>query len=359
MKKIIVTLILSLSIYTIALAQTPNLKFIDGKELNLIGKIAPTANPYQRIDTARYHGFTSYQNTLVTESAGLALCFKTNSKRIAVKTFFHYCSNNSNSTGINLYGYDLYIKKDGKWLYAGSGGTNVNGKVLNLVSNMNDSEKECLLYLPSFSVIDSMKVGIEENANIKPMSNPFRHRIIIHGSSFTHGTSSNRSGMSYPLQIERNTGLYIMDLGVSGNCLLEQSFAHVLADAKADAFIFDAFSNPSAEQIKARFDSFVETIRKSHPTTPLIFLQTIYREKRNFDESVNRTEQEKMDMAVQVVTEAMKHDKNIYFINAKDVTGNDHISTTDGVHPSALGYYRWATAIQPLIINILSKYNIK
>lgn len=359
MKRIIVLLCVIVGLSDLLLAQTSNLRYVDARTLNLIGKIAATPQLYHRVDTSRYRDFTPNQNILVTEAAGLALCFKTNSSRISMHTYFHSMGNGANMTGINQYGYDLYIKKNKEWLYAASKAKYEKDNLLSLISNMDTSQKECLLYLPAFSVIDSIKIGIDEQADIESLPNPFRHRIIIFGSSFTHGTSANRSGMSYPLMVERDTGLYIMNLGVSGNSKLQQSFARVLADADADAFIFDAFSNPSAKEIEERFDSFVKTIRESHPTTPLIFMQTIYREERNFDKRADRYEQDKMDMAEKVVKEAMKRDKNIYFINPKNYTGDDHVTSTDGIHPSALGYYRWAKTIEPLLLTILKKYRIE
>jgi lysophospholipase L1-like esterase len=88
-------------------------------------------------------------------------------------------------------------------------------------------------------------------------------------------------------------------------------------------------------------------------------MQTIYREERNFDKRADRYEQDKMDMAEKVVKEAMKRDRNIYFINPKNYTGDDHVTSTDGIHPSALGYYRWAKTIEPLLLTILKKYRIE
>lgn len=363
MKKLFLffSIIIGVLTINIAVAQIlPRVKYIDALHLNLIGKIAPTTEPYHRVDTIKYKGFTPYQNTLVHESSGLMLSFKTNTSQLKIKTYCKWIAKNTNMTGTTMYGYDLYIKKNGKWLFAAANATNKgNGAELNLISHMDNTEKECLLYLPLFSVVDSIRLGIDSDATITAVPNPFRHRIVVFGSSFTHGTCTNRPGMSYPKILERNTGLYIMNLGVSGNSMLQQSFAHVLADADADAFIFDAFSNPNAQMIEERFDSFVKTIRDSHPTAPLIFMQTIYREQRNFDKKCDSIEQEKMCMAEKVVKRAMLKDKNIYFLNPQNMTGNDHLTSTDGIHPSDFGYYRWAVTIQPLILNILKRYNIK
>ena len=69
---------------------------------------------------------------------------------------------------------------------------------------------------------------------------------------------------------------------------MEQFFAHVAAACEADAFLFDSFSNPSAQQIEERLEPFVATIRAAHPTTPLIFLQTEVRESRNFNDKIRK-----------------------------------------------------------------------
>lgn len=42
---------------------------------------------------------------------------------------------------------------------------------------------------------------------------------------------------------------------------MEQFFAHVAAACEADAFLFDSFSNPSAQQIEER----LEALRSDNP----------------------------------------------------------------------------------------------
>ena len=120
---------------------------------------------------------------------------------------------------------------------------------------MDGSEKECLLYLPNYNELTSLQVGVDADAKIVPMENPFRHKIVIFGSSFTHGVSTSRSGMSYPMQIARNTGLYFCSIACSGNCKLQPYFADYLADVKdADAMVFDAFSNPGGRDDRRAAD---------------------------------------------------------------------------------------------------------
>lgn len=183
-------------------AAAAQMRFVDATELNLIGKALPTPHPYHRIDTVAYKGFTKGENQQVRCSAGLALVFKTNSTRIDLEpqyTSFVYAG--ASTPRVASEGFDLYIRKDGEWLYAASRAPKKRGEAYTMISRMDSSEKECLLYLPNYSELTSLRVGVDEGATITPMENPFRHKIVIFGSSFTHGVSTSRAGMSYPMQI--------------------------------------------------------------------------------------------------------------------------------------------------------------
>ena len=295
-----------------AAAQTPkNVKytFTEATDLNLIGKLMDTPNPDHRVDTCRFKGFTKGENEQVRCSAGLAVLFRTNSSTISVKSEFGYMNHGENTMGIALRGYDLYIKNaDGEWVYAASKADGRDRGNCVLIKDMDRTEKDCMLYLPIYSEEYSVKIGVEEGAAIEALESPFRHRVAIFGSSFTQGISISRPGMSYPMQFMRNTGIQLLSLGCSGNCKMQPYFADVLIAAEdIDAMIFDAFSNPGAQMIEDRLFPFIEKIQAAKPGIPLIFMQTIYRESRNFNKSNDRAEQAKQDMAAKLMAEAVKN----------------------------------------------------
>lgn len=55
----------------------------------------------------------------------------------------------------------------------------------------------------------------------------------------------------------------------------------------------------------------------------------------------------------------MKKDKNIYFINPGLYAGDDHESSSDGVHPTDMGYQRAIDNMEPQVRAIMAKYGIK
>ena len=223
---------------------------------------------------------------------------------------------------------------------------------------MDKTEKECMLYLPIYSEVYSVKIGTDKGSKIEALESPFRHRIGIFGSSFTHGISTSRPAMSYPMQLMRWTGLQFLSLGCSGNCKMQPYFGEVLCDAEVDALVFDAFSNPNAKMIEERLFPFIEQLQKSHPDIPLIFQQTIYRERRNFNTSVEASENAKQEMAAKLMKEACKKYKNVYFIQT-DATDELHETSVDGTHPGDYGYTLWAKSIEKPLLKILKKYGIK
>ena len=164
--------------------------------------------------------------------------------------------------------------------------------------------------------------------------------------------------MSYPDQFTRDTGIQMLSLGCSGNCKLQPYFAEVLKAAEVDALVFDAFSNPDGEMIRERLFPFIESIREAHPDIPLIFMQTIHRCSTHYDLERARIEQGKRDAAEELMGEACKRYKNVYFIRpcAHD---KYHETSVDGTHPDDYGYTLWARSIEKPILKILRKHGIK
>ena len=165
--------------------------------------------------------------------------------------------------------------------------------------------------------------------------------------------------MTWTARLARRMGLDFLNLGYSGQCKLQSEFARMLAEMEADAFVFDAFSNPSAGEIEERLDAFVATVRKAHPSTPLIFIQTEVRETVNFNLRARKFESDKRAAAEAGVRRLMKDDRNIYFIDSRGMIGTDHLGTVDGSHPSDQGFMYMTRHLEPQLRKIFRKYGIR
>ena len=361
--KHILPLVITLTLFaSLSAVAQEGVKYTEAADLTLVGNLFPdTPHPYHRLDTAKYKGFDPKDITVIIQSSGLSVAFKTDSKSLTIKTEYGYRRFGNFSPGFALRGYDLYIKQDGKWLWASSGVPNDKkpDEPLTLIQNMDGSMHECLLYLPLYSEELSVKIGVEEGSTITASPNPFRHRVGIFGSSFTHGGGTTRSGLTYPAIFTRDTGIQLLSLGVSGRSKLQPAFAAALADADVEAYIFDAFSNPSLDQIRENLFPFIEIIQTKHPDIPLIFQRSIYRENRNFKMDKRKFEEERMALVDKMMKEACKKYKNVYYITETNATTPEHDTTVDGTHPGDYGYLLWARSIEKPVLKILKKYGIK
>jgi hypothetical protein len=233
-----------------------------------------------------------------------------------------------------------------------------NGRVKPLVKHMESGVKECLLYLPTYSMLTSLEIGVPKEYSIEKSDNPFRHRICIHGSSFMHGTGASRAGQTVPAFLTRSTGFEFCSLGVGGDCKMQPQYANALKEADVDAFVFDAFSNGSDQTVEANLFNFIETIQSAKPGAPIIFMRTIRMENRNFNTKRDAEDARKIAKAEELMAQALKKYKDVYLIdsNAADL---NHDTTSDGTHPSDWGYHIWVESVRKPILKILKKYDIK
>ncbi|WAC39156.1 SGNH/GDSL hydrolase family protein [Pedobacter sp. SL55] len=359
--KTVCAFILFFCCHFIGYAQKSEITYYDARKFYLYGKAFNNQQQYHRADTATYNELPATVKNLLTHSAGLAIVFKTNSKSISAKWCVTDKKPGNNMTLIAQKGLDLYIKRDGKWQFAGVGRPSSNiCSEFTLVKAMDNTEKECMIFLPLYDELKSLEIGVEAGSSIVSLNNPFRKRVVIYGSSIVHGASAGRPGMAYPAILSRSTGLYFMNLGISGNAKMEKSAAKMVSDIEADAFILDCVPNPSPQQIKERAEDFVKTVRAKHTKAPIILIQSIFREQGNFDLEVKeRVKQQNVEITAAFNRLKSAGVKDLYLITSENLLGDDHDASTDGVHPNDLGFYRMAAQLGPQITKILGQYNIK
>lgn len=372
MKKLFLAVVCATMLVSIAVAQEskPKIDFVNATELTLLGKLCETTNPYHRIEVESIPELTKSEARLLRQSSGLSIAFKTDASAIYVKAT--YGTNNSWAANTPLSastGFNLFIKdKKGEFIWAASkahkmtpapGNLPKMSRPIEMINGLYKGEKECIIYLPLASELTSLEIGVNEGAKIEALSNPFRHKIAVFGSSFTHGATASGAGLTWPAFFSRSTGLYLCSFGMSGNSRLQPYLGEVFGLSKADALICDAFSNPSIAQIGSRIRPFIEAVRKHSPNMPIIFINTIYREYRNFKPAYEEKEQNRIEFVEKTMKEVVKEYKGVYFVNVPNQTGTDHVTSADGVHPYSYGYHRWAQAIEKPIRKILKKHGIK
>ena len=363
MKKLIKTSVLILAVALFGIHTTEaqekksNLKYVDAKTLNIINKIDKDCAPFSRINSEKYDARKGLGRT----STGLAILFRTDSRIIDAKWTTLSNKIGNNSTPILHSGLDLYIRDNGKWIFAGVGRPTFNSKEhkFTVVKRMAKGVKECMLYLPMHNGVTSLELGVEKGAMIEPMESPFKYKMAFIGSSITHGSSASRPGATYVARIGRELNAEMANIGLSGQCKLDDYFANIVCGNEADAFFFDTFSNSTEDIINERVRNFVKRVATAHPDKPMIFLQTIKRDIGYFDLGARERNDKQRAAAEKWMKKLCKEYKNVYFINPGIILGDNHEGTVDGTHLNDLGVQCTIDYLLPKLKKILKKYGIK
>lgn len=340
-----------------------NLKYVDAQTLTLVGKAMPTpANVYHRVDVEKYGNMPKRVKNLFTYPAGLAVSFKTNSSTIFARWTTRGKGVMGNMTPIAQRGLDLYIYSDEGWIPTGVG-TPAAGKTQHesrLVKALKPGEHRFLLYLPLFDEITSLEIGVDSAAVIEAEPSPFRHTVLMYGSSILHGACSSRAGGAYPSRMARNTGINFINFGLSGCGKMEVSVADMIKDVDADAFVLDCMPNPSPEEITERTQYLVKTISEHHPGVPIIMIETYMREDGYSDQQRYEYCMRQSEAFIEQYELLKKQGvKDLYLIRDNHAIGTDHEGASDGTHPNDLGFDRLVKQYQPQIMKILKRYGIR
>ncbi|TZF85058.1 hydrolase [Pedobacter sp. BS3] len=328
-------------------------------ELTLGGKMMPTQNPFHRVDTVDHPDLPARMKQLFTHGTGMYIAFKTNSTAISAKWCVTAARPLPYLTPIANKGFDIYVKKQGKWQFAGVAAPTGICSTKTLVENMEEGEKEFIMYLPVYDEIRSLEIGVKPGAIIEPIPEPFKKRVLIYGSSIVQGAGTSRPGMAYPAQLSRQTGLNFINFGLSGMAKMEKEVADIVASVDADAYILDCVPNSAPSEIKERTKYLLQTIREKHPKAPIIVMQSVIRESSYVNQRVAKYVRDQNTMIDrETMSLTNKGMKDVYFITSEKFIGDDHEGSIDGTHPNDLGYYRMATFLNGELTKILKKYNI-
>ncbi|WP_315093654.1 SGNH/GDSL hydrolase family protein [uncultured Cellulomonas sp.] len=106
-------------------------------------------------------------------------------------------------------------------------------------------------------------------------------RWVHHGSSISHGAGAASALGAWPMVAARAAGLDLVNLGFSGNAVLDPFVARALRDQPADVITLKLginVVNHDAIHLRAfapAVHGFLDTIREGHPTTPLVVVSPL------------------------------------------------------------------------------------
>lgn len=326
----------------------------DASAFPLLGKATEaTATRYERLPDSLQHISRKPLWDLGRNSAGLAVRFRTNSTSIAARWEVRDNRSMNHMTPTGIKGLDLYCLQDGEWIFAGSGRPQGKINKATIVKNMLPQEREYLLYLSLYDGVTSLAIGVDSLSEIRlpAIDLPRREKpIVFYGTSILQGGCASRPGMAHTNILERRLNRECINLGFSGNALLDLEIAHLMASVDASMFVLDFVPNATVEQMKERADEFYSIIRRKHPHTPILFIEDPIFTHSPFDTRIAKEVKDKNE-TLNAIFQSLKQrgEKNIYFLSSRDIIGHDGEATVDGIHFTDLGFMRYAEVLYPIL----------
>jgi GDSL-like Lipase/Acylhydrolase family/N-terminus of Esterase_SGNH_hydro-type len=274
---------------------------------------------------------------LSRNSSGLCVRFRTDAKEIWAAwdggvSFAHMAA-----TGI--CGVDLYVKSDGEWCFLRVGKPEENRTTRRLVGNRPGEPTEYLLYLPLYSSVTEVEIGIPVGSTISLVPPPAGKPIVFYGTSITQGGCASRTGMAYPAILGRWLDRVTINLGFSGNGRMEPEMAELMAELDPAVYVIDCIPNVD-KKIGELTGPLVKIIRKKHPETPILLVE----DARPGDIDANLVLRSAYKRLV------LEGDKNLWLLNGENLLGGYGLeATVDTRHPTDLGFIKMAEAFMPAL----------
>ena len=338
-----------------------NLRWDDARDLCVEGRgWKDTKDFFDRLPARAEKTVRPAVWNLSHDSAGMCVRFVTDANLIAARWQLRkdtLAMPHMPATGVS--GLDLYVNDKGGWRWLGNGRPANKSEEQVLVRGLASGRREYLIYLPLYNGVGELKVGVPQQAQLEP--GPARRAntkpVLFYGTSIVQGGCASRPGMAYPAILGRRLDLPTVNLGFSGNAQCEPEMAHFLAELDPSVFVLDPLPNMSERMIDERFEHFLRILREARPSTPIVLIENIEYTDGDFVE----TRRARFTVANSRLREIYKRltksgEKQIFFVQAARLTGDDGEGTVDGTHPTDLGFLRMADAIEPVLNRALKAH---
>lgn len=124
-------------------------------------------------------------------------------------------------------------------------------------------------------------VAVEADAPVLPPAPVDAPRWVHHGSSISHGANADAPTGTWPVVAARAAGVDLVNLGLSGNAVLDPFVARAIRDQPADVVSLKLGINVVNHDLMRRrafvpaVHGFLDTVREGHATTPLVVVSPV------------------------------------------------------------------------------------
>jgi hypothetical protein len=341
--------------------EAPALAWHDVIEMGVEGRAFPESERlrwYDRFPASAQGRVTNAVWNLSRDSAGMMVRFRTD----AVMIWADYALQRGHQPGANMTaiaasGLDLYARDEtGHWRWAGVTRPNSQEIRQEIVTGLAPGEREYALYLPLRNGVERLAIGVPEGATFTGLAPRTEKPIVFYGTSINHGASASRPGMTHIAMLGRRLEMPVMNFGFSGNGRMDAAVGEYLGQIAAAVFVIDCLPNMGAAGVREKCPPLVRQLRAAHPDTPIVLVE----DRRNTNAWIlpaRDAHHTANHAALRECFEVLQAEgvTGLHYIAGDDLMGDDSEATTDGSHPSDLGFFRQAAVFEPVLREILGR----
>ena len=212
---------------------------------------------------------------LAQQSAGLYLDFVTNSSKIILEYQVGGSMQMPHMPATGVSGADLYVKnKEGNfdWVRA----MYSFGDTIRYQFELKQKEiqnQEFRLFLPLYNSINALRLGVEESNDFQFLPKQSSPPIVVYGTSIAQGACASRPALAWTSILMRALNQPVVNLGFSGNGLLEKELIDWMGNTQASMFILDCLpnmqpgKNMTEQEMRDRIQYAVNSLREKRACT--------------------------------------------------------------------------------------------
>lgn len=247
-------------------------------------------------------------------------------------------------SGHTGHGIDLFV--DNSYWKTGFVADSKETEIL-FFSGVEKRKKAIDLYLPYRQDIIILAIGVDSDTDITfPISFEPERPVVFYGSSVAQGVGAGLSGMSYEAVISRRLNVDFVNFGFGGAGKAEANVVEMVNQVEASCYILDLGKSYGMQSSEA-YETMLQTIRLSHPDTPILCITPIFSARENYDSVYADLSHHTRN----VVRQSAAGLDNVYIVDGLKLLGpaDSEGFSNDGLHPSELGFQRIAERLLPAI----------
>ncbi len=336
-------------------AEPPGLVWHRAADWGVEGRALPEAKRlrwFDRLPAAAQGRVTDKVWQLSRESAGMLVRFRTDATTLWVDyTLLRGPNAGANQTAIGASGVDLYARDDaGRWRWVGVTRPTSQHVRQELVSGLAPGSREYALYLPLRNGIEELTLGAPADAHFEGLPPRAAKPIVFYGTSITHGASASRPGMTHVAILGRRLDRPVINLGFSGNGRMDAAVGEVLTQIDAAIYVIDCLPNMNPASVREKCPPLVRQLRAARPHTPIVLVEDRRKPNVWILPARDRFHSEN-HAALRECFETLQREgiTGLHYLAGDALLGDDSEATTDGSHPSDLGFVRQADVFESLL----------